>query len=200
MELTELLDETLFEQYLISPSVQSRLEEVRGIMRQSRIKVSTSQTLMRKLVPFMIPAGVKAKVRGDAFNSIVAKELKKSIKRCKVSSTCLRLEEACKHVYEIPDWTLYNRKTNQMLIGYNQIDLWGGGHQINRASKYVLDDCLHRRLQRQGIKIVCVVHAKLPTNTKKDSKMEAICRTGCDKKRIIYREDLYDLVFDFYRK
>ena len=37
---------------------------------------------------------------------------------------------------EIPDF--YIETANRIIIGFNQIDLWNGGAQLNRASKYIL--------------------------------------------------------------
>ena len=41
---------------------------------------------------------------------------------------------------EIPDFYILNTKLNKAIIGMNQISLIGGGHQTNRASKYILNN------------------------------------------------------------
>ena len=64
-------------------------------------------------------------------------------------------EQKCEHhlTSEIPDWYILEKKSNKIIIGMNQLDLWGGGQQINRCSKY-LDDNKHNN---ENSKLLCVV-------------------------------------------
>ncbi len=46
----------------------------------------------------------------------------------------------------------------------NQIDLWSGGQQSNRGSKYI-----HQQVQTEQVKLLCVVHDK-PVFTRKEKE------------------------------
>jgi hypothetical protein len=47
---------------------------------------------------------------------------------------------------EIPDWYILEKSTGKVIIGMNQLDLWSGGHQINRGAKYLIDNNVNLNL------------------------------------------------------
>lgn len=98
---------------------------------------------------------LKAVKQGLAFNCIVANKINELIQTKPYMK--LEVEKSFEGLDEIPDWILTNSQTGRTLIGYNQIDLWGGGHQYNRASKYIIDNTIHERLSYKNAKLICVV-------------------------------------------
>jgi hypothetical protein len=54
---------------------------------------------------------------------------------------------------ERPDWYVLEKNTSKVIIGMNQLDLWGGGQQHNRGSKYLLDN----KINTDKSKLLCVV-------------------------------------------
>jgi len=46
----------------------------------------------------------------------------------------------------------------------NQLDLWSGGHQINRGSKYLIDS----KLNTENTKLLCVVCNEIKFKTSKN--------------------------------
>jgi hypothetical protein len=191
----------LLEHYKESNAVKNRIEDVRQVFRDCRVKKAISTRVITKLIPYIIPAGVKAKIKGDLFNEIVKSELKKTIKLLKLNTRHYKMffETPCKELQEIPDWTLHDARTNKLLIGYNQIDLWNGGHQLNRGSKYILDDHLHKRLERKGIFMVCVVNLPFPSSCK-GSKIHNIVTKGHRTKRLIHPRELSRTLKEFVKK
>jgi hypothetical protein len=65
---------------------------------------------------------------------------------------------------EIPDWIIKNNLNNKIIIGMNQLDLWNGGHQLNRGFKYLNND---------NYKIICVIcnYIQLKSNKNKIYKL-----------------------------
>lgn len=133
----------------------------------------SKRMLKRELIPLLTPPGLKASVRGDFFNKYIKKLMIKSMDPKHNPSVNLKFEQKTKHMPEIADWILqFNNKT---YIGYNQLDLWNGGAQLNRASKYILDDTLHKRLNKQNVYIICVVarnYIYKSNNTKADNMIK----------------------------
>lgn len=191
-------EDMLNDLYCKSPSVINKIKEVHRLLKNSGLKKSKATSLIQRLVPMLIPAGTKSKIRGDIFNKIVLIEIRKCLRRYSSKKFILHVEKKHENVHEIPDWYIENSITGQTIIGYNQMDLWNGGHQINRAGKYILDDTLHKRLNNKGISLCCVVYNKCPkvlTNNK--SKIHKIVTYGKKTKRFIYIKDLKQIIYDF---
>jgi len=173
--------------------------KVDDILKSARVSKVTRTKLLTKLLPLLISPAVKSKVKGDVFNAVIMKELSKYMRMLKMSRTRYNLlfESVLQYVPEKPDWYIHDKLKNSYLIGFNQIDLWSGGHQLNRGSKYILDECLHRRLLRKRIKLVCVVEGPFPCNMTKSSKRYKIITTGINKARLCHSSGLRDVLADF---
>jgi hypothetical protein len=196
--MSDAFDESILnELYCKSPSVVAKIKEVHRLLKNSGLKKSKATSLVQRLVPMLIPAGTKSKIRGDIFNKIVLIEIKKCLRRCSTKKFKLCVEKKHENVQEIPDWYIKNTSTGQTLIGYNQMDLWNGGHQINRAGKYIMDDTLHRRLANKGISLCCVVYNKCPKCPKVLSKTSKIISYGTKTKRFVYIKDLKQIIRNF---
>lgn len=191
----ELAIDRLEDRYSKSASVKDKVVQIQSILRSCRIKASAAGKIATKLLPLVVPAGVKSSIKGNIFNQIVVKEIKKV--RFSRSRYKLHIEKSCKHLQEKPDWMIEDITTGRILVGYNQMDLWTGGHQINRAGKYILDDTIHQRLARRNIQMVCVVYSEFPTNFKPNSCVSKILRVGTTKNRLIYPKGLADIISTF---
>jgi hypothetical protein len=180
-ELPELNDDRLIANYCQTRSVKKRCELLQTILVDAGLSYYKACQVSKKLLlQFLIPAGTKSKVRGDRFNAIIAKEITICLKKLKINhSVIFDLEKKNSQFHEIPDWII--TKNDKLLVGFNQISLFGGGHQINRASKYILDESMHDRLTTKNIKMVCVVK-DLPI--KNGGKSKDIFLKGIEKKRI----------------
>lgn len=84
----------------------------------------------------MIPAGTKGVVRGNKFNNIVKEYIIKIGLDNEKFDICFEKKHDNFITTEILDWYIYEKTTNRIIIGMNQLDLWGGGQQLNRGSKY----------------------------------------------------------------
>jgi hypothetical protein len=183
----QLSDLMLMDQFMNSESckdilaVLHKTAEDTGIMQNER----HMRIFMRQILPLVIPPGVKGCIRGGVFNSLIKKRLLKS-SECK-GVFSFEPRDCCHLVPEIPDWCY--RKDDKTIIGYNQLDMWNGGAQINRASKYIMDENLHTRLRSKKVWIVCVVARKISLSNSK-SKVFRILHRGIMKKRLLWPNDL----------
>lgn len=175
--------------YINSKSTCHRRQKLRDIIKSSiRISDKKLEILLDKMVPLIIHPGAKACIDGNAFNKEISRFLNLFIKK----KPYLSLDIEKKHPLfdERPDWIIKNSRTSQTIIGFNQLDLWSGGHQYNRASKYILDDTLHRRMIRRNIKIVCVIKRKPHNPVGIHTKLHKILSTGNSKSRLFYKHSL----------
>lgn len=160
------------------------------------IKLSNvrKQLLVERLMSHFVHHGIKSSLRGIQFNKEVARKIEPLTRRR--PNIIFSLEPSHKLLFEKPDWMLYNTNTRSTLVGYNQIDLWSGGHQINRGAKYILDKALHAKLSRHKIKLIAVV-ARGPTTLKEGTKKYDIINTGIEKRRLFTPATLPAFIRDF---
>lgn len=193
-EYSELFSESeLQELYLQTRSVRERITTFQDVSRrwgltEEQIDGMTSEFLKKD---YFIPAGTKGKVRGDLFNLKVKHHL-----------LCLPLPmhldvffektPADVDVNERPDWYIRDQNTGKILIGMNQMDLWSGGHQTNRASKYIKE-----QRNTESVKLLCVVYNK-PKLKNEDNKMFHLLEIGFRENRLCYVGGLYRQITHFF--
>jgi hypothetical protein len=168
--------------------LNSLIDDINGISKKKKKEIS------EVLMPYFYSVGSKSSLRGIRFNKIVSSRIKNLIRR--KSHITFETEKKHKLLFEKVDWVLYNKRTKKTLIGFNQIDLWGGGHQINRGSKYVLDTHLHQTLGRHKIKLVNVV-LDAPKTLTVGTKKYNIVNTGVQKKRLFTLKTLSTIIREF---
>ena len=81
---------------------------------------------------------------------------------------------------EIPDWYILEKSTNKIIIGMNQLDLWGGGQQLNRGSKYIENN----KHNSKDSKLLCVVCNEIQFKSK--NKAYALFEIGFEKDTLCY--------------
>lgn len=189
-DLPNLTDDMLIADYYKTKSVKKQLDNIKKVLEEYKISHVNCCKIAKKLL--VIPPGTKSHIRGCKFNDIISIEIKKSIKRLKLNLD-FKLEKKHDSFHEIPDWIISNDK--KTLVGYNQISLFGGGHQLNRGSKYILDDTLHKKLNKKRIKMVCIVK-DIPKSKK--GKSYDILLKGIEKKRIYCIGGIQKLIKEYF--
>lgn len=191
-----LTDQALHDKIMASPSIKNKCEEIHAILRSCRLKKSMQSKILQKMIPYIIPQGTKGNIRGNMLNDMV-KQRVTTITRNKKKLTAF-FEYIPKKlrgiIHERPDWVI-EHADGHMVVGYTQIDLWGGGQQINRAAKYILNDALHKQLQKMNVKLICLV-TKKPTLSRKKCKTQTVIRKGFKTGRIILPKSLPSVVKD----
>ena len=95
-------------------------------------------------------------------------------------------------VSEKPDWYIFNKKTKKIIIGMNQVALWGGGAQDNRGSKYLKDN----KFNTKDTKLLCVVSAFVEIKSK--NKTFELFEIGIKNKTLCYLTNLGNIINDFF--
>ena len=152
--LSELTDENLLNMYKECKSVKKAINTLENILYKY-LDNETVNKISKDYLLKLIPPGTKGVCRGNKFNEIV----KDFIHKIKLSTERFEVcfEKKCKigeqFTPEIPDWYILEKSTNKIIIGMNQLALWGGGHQSNRGSKYIQEN----KYNNENVKLLCVV-------------------------------------------
>ena len=134
--LKELTDAKLICEYKDCNSVKNEIKKLSDVLGKY-IDEETKQKIIQEYLFQLIPAGTKGVIRGNKFNNIVKQFITKLALDTDRFEICF--EKKCEGHFttEIPDWYILEKSTNKIIIGMNQLDLWGGGQQLNRGSKYI---------------------------------------------------------------
>ena len=155
--IDKLKDSYLLNEYKECKSVQNEIKKLIVILEKYKIEVKTKELIINDYLLELIPAGTKGVIRGNKFNSIVKNtitNLNLDIERFEI---CFEKQCELSITSEIPDWYILEKSTGKVIIGMNQLDLWGGGQQINRGSKYLINN----KNNTEKSKLLCVVCNKI---------------------------------------
>ena len=190
--LEELNDTNLIEEYKECISVKNEIKKLDEILIKY-ISDETKQKIIQEYLINLIPAGTKGVIRGNKFNNIV----KRFITNLNLNEERFEIcfEKKCKFhlTSEIPDWYILEKSTNKIIIGMNQLDLWSGGHQINRASKYIENN----KHNNQNSKLLCVVCNEIQFKNNKN-KVFKIFETGFKNNTLCYLNNLENIINNYY--
>jgi hypothetical protein len=155
--------------YSFEKSLVNKMNDMRGIL-SDYITREQSELIIhdKRFIEKMIPPGLKGVKRGNAFNTYVYNKFKS----CIPEGSIIKQEYKHSKFDEILD--LYIQYQDKELCIYNQIDLFGGGAQLNRASKY---------LHTEGI--VCVI-LNYPIKSRPASKIYKLMDEGLKNNKIIF--------------
>jgi len=166
--------------------------ELEDILRKHSIEKNVIDKIIEDYKHKLIPPGSKATVRGNKFNIII----KNYIIDMNLDKSRYDFEFERKTPFfntdEIPDWYIHDKFTKKTIVGMNQVDLWGGGHQTNRASKYLND-----KNNSKDCKILCVVANETKIETYKSKKYN-IFNTGFKNDTLCYLGNLKNIVKRFF--
>lgn len=215
----QLSDKFLLDKFLNSKSYKNKTREIKKVLlpvlNQFNIEAKESDDILlirnneenkydHKLLLFeilkhlsqiLIAPGSKGLICGNKFNDIVFEYIKNYIKN--INHLKLNREIKFPFLNEKADVILKNKKTKKTLIIYNQLTLWGGGHQDNRGGKYIIDDNLSNICNKNNTRLVCVI-SRYPNEIKTDkSKIYNLFSKGFSSKKLYYITDLDELINEF---
>lgn len=191
--MTKLSDNNLMIEYKKQKSVLRKIKKLENILDKYYDNKIINHSIINDYIFELIPPGTKAVIRGFKFNLIVKDLLENYIKKKYSDKLNINFEKSVniENINEIPDWYITEKNTGKFLIGMNQLDLWSGGHQINRAYKYLhYSNC-------SNIKIVCVVANFVKIKSNKN-KVYDIFNTGFQNKTLCYIKSLPIIIDDFF--
>jgi len=155
--INKLKDSYLINEYKECKSVKNEIKKLEVILEKYNIETYKKELILSDYILELIPAGTKGVIRGNKFNSIV----KNTINNLNLDNERFEIcfEKQCQICItpEIPDWYILEKLTGKVIIGMNQLDLWGGGQQINRGSKYLINN----KNNTEKSKLLCVVCNKI---------------------------------------
>lgn len=182
-----LSDENLLEDYLNCNSVRKKVSQLENLLE--KYDVNCKKYIVDEYILNLIPPGTKGVIKGNKFNNIVRNYLSCIDFPEEIE---LKFEEKCKEFEtdEIPDWYILNNKNKKIIIGMNQLDLWNGGHQLNRGYKYINSDF------GNDVKLVSVV-ANYTQLKGYDNKIYKIFDTGFRRNNLCYLKNLESIINKF---
>lgn len=190
-----LNDENLLPIYMEQKSVKHNISIFTKALEKEKISENSIKNILNDVITQLIPAGTKGVIKGNMFNKIIKEKI---LSFDKLSKEIYNIEFEKKHedyiTDEIPDFYIYNTKTKKIIIGMNQLDLWSGGAQINRGSKYIVDEEKHSNKNMKLLSVVC----NIKKFTSKSNKAFKICSIGFEKNRLCYIKNLENIVYDFF--
>jgi hypothetical protein len=190
--IDKLKDENLLTDYKKCSSVMNNVKILEDVLTKHDVCKDKVALIINDYMLKLIPAGTKGVIKGNKFNQIVKKfilDMNLDIKKFEV-----RFEKQCATVKtsEIPDWYILDKTNDKVIIGMNQLDLWKGGHQLNRGSKYILSNSF----DNVKTKLVCVVCNLIQFKNDK-SKAFNLFKHGYEKNTLCHLNGLKVIITNF---
>jgi len=189
--IKKLSDENLMTEYMKCKSVKNKVNKLDGILDRY-IDKETKKKIISEYLLELIPPGTKGVIRGNKFNVIVKNCILNLHLDKQRFEVCF--EKKCKYysTTEIPDWYITDNKLNKSIIGMNQLDIWGGGQQLNRGFKYITNDN-----NSSNSKLICVVCNEIQFKSK-NNKTYKLFEIGYSKNTLCYLNNLANIVKTFF--
>lgn len=190
--LEKLTDAKLMCEYKDCNSLKDKIKKLSDVLGKY-IDEETNQQIIQEYLLQLIPAGTKGVIRGNKFNNIVKKFITKLALDTERFEICF--EKICQAHFtsEKPDWYILAKSTNKIIIGMNQLDLWGGGHQVNRGSKYIENN----KHNNENSKLLCVVCNEIQFKSKKN-KTYKLFETGFKNNTLCYLNNLQNIITSYF--
>jgi hypothetical protein len=190
--IDKMSDENMFEIYKSSKAVQLKIKKSTKRLEKYLDGVNLEKAVEEEIMD-NIPAGTKSVYRGLYLNKIIKEHIinmnfdpeKYEVAFEKVCDTC--------HTTEKPDFYILEKSTNKVIIGMNQIDLWTGGHQYNRGSKYLVDN----KYNTEKSKLLCVVSKHIQLKSAKN-KAYKFLDIGFKNDTLCYVNNLSNICKKFF--
>ena len=190
-----LTDDRLMDEYKKSRSVMNQITKLSDILDSENISEESKKEIIRKCLPNLIPAGTKGVIRGNRFNNIIKNKIISFLLEPEKFEVCF--EKVCEEhpTSEIPDWYIREKSTNKIIIGMNQLDLWNGGQQTNRGSKYLIDNSHNN----ENSKLLCVICNKIQFKPQKNkNKKYQLFEAGFKNNTLCYLNNIKNIIDEFF--
>jgi hypothetical protein len=186
--IEKLCDTKLMPEYKECDSVKNEIMRLSNILGKY-IDNDMRQKIIDEYLPQLIPAGTKGVIRGNKFNKIVKEHIELLNLDKDIFEVCFEKKCSIHDTTEIPDWYILNKINSKVLIGMNQLDLWSGGHQTNRGSKYIFNN----EHNSNNSKLLCVVCYEIQFKSNKN-KAYKIFEKGFENNTLCYLNNLNNII------
>lgn len=191
--LNQLSDESLMCEYKNCNSVKNQINILKGIL-EKHVEPEKNEIIINEYLPQLIPAGTKGVIRGNKFNKLVEHYIMSLNLDNSKYDVCFEKKCETHMTSEIPDWYILEKDTDKIIIGMNQLDLWGGGQQLNRGSKYLINN----KHNNEKSKLLCVVCKDAVFKSKKN-KAYNLFDVGFRNNTLCYMNNLKNIIFMYFR-
>jgi len=193
--VNKLTDVSLLTEYQDCKSVKNSVAKLSNILeKHAEISTEMRDAILKEYLVEMIPPGTKGVIRGNKFNKMVQEKIMSLSLPADIYEVAFEKNCDTTPTSEIPDWYIKHKIQNKTLIGMNQLDLWGGGHQMNRAAKYILKDPFE---DHTNVKLICVVCNFIVLKSEKNKAFQ-IFEKGYNRNTICYLNNLEKIVREFF--
>jgi hypothetical protein len=191
--IEKLKDINMMEEYKKCQSVINQIDKLDKVLDKHNINFDSRSKIINDYMLELVPPGTKGVLRGNKFNTIVREKISKM--DLDTSRFEISFEKHCPgyQTTEIPDWYILERKTNKVLIGMNQLDLIGGGQQMNRGSKYLIDN----KNNTEKSKLLCVI-CNFIRFTSKKNKAFHLFDIGFRNNTLCYLNNLNQIILNYF--
>ena len=190
--LEELTDEKLMGEYKNCKSVQNEIKKLSGVL-EKYIDEETKQNIIQDYLLQLIPPGTKGVIRGNKFNNLIKQFITNLLLDADRFEICFEKKCESHFTTEIPDWYILEKSTNKIIIGMNQLDLWGGGQQLNRGFKYIENN----KHNNENSKLLCVVCNEIQFKSKKN-KAYKLFESGFKNDTLCYLNNLQNIITSYF--
>lgn len=191
--IEKLTYKALLERYMETDSVKQKIITLRSILDEESVENEKVDKIIQRYIPELIPPGTKGTIRGNKFNQII----KEKILSFGIDEEKYEIKFETKHkthtTSEIPDWYIYEKETDMIIIGMNQLSIVGGGQQINRGFKY-----LEPALNTEKFKLLCVVCNDLVIKSAKGNEYK-LYSLGFKNDTLCYLGNLQPIINTFFK-
>lgn len=193
--IKELSNDKLLELFLSSKSFKRNKDTLLEILTKYKIDSRIKDNIINDYSLSLISPGTKGVLRGNKFNNIIKSRLLEiNLNGNRFDIKFEKIPDDYKDILdEIPDWYIFDKENNKILIGMNQLDLWSGGHQTNRALKYLKND----KYDNINVKLLCVV-CNFTSIKYKNNKKYDIFNIGFGSDTLCYINNLKSIILNFF--
>jgi hypothetical protein len=191
--IDKLKDCNCMDDYKKCKSVKNKINILDAILEKQNINPNKKEVIINDYLLELIPAGTKGVIRGNKFNSIVKKTIENMNLNKKKFVICFEKHCSIVATSEKPDWFILEKNTNKVLIGMNQLDLWSGGQQLNRGSKYLINN----NVNTKNSKLLCVVCNKINLKSEKN-KIYKLFKIGFSNDTLCYIKNLQCIINEYF--
>jgi len=190
-----LSDIQCLDKYKECDSLKKNVVALTNVLEKNNIDAVKSKQITDDYLLSLIPPGLKGVIRGNKFNEsvkehILSLNLDKELYDIQFETKCSQYETS-----EIPDWYVLEKSSKKVMIGMNQLDLWGGGQQFNRGSKYIMTFPDNS----DKVRLVCVVANEI-TLTSEKNKAFKLFQKGFEENTLCYLKNLKSIIDSFFQK
>lgn len=191
--LSKLTDTELMCEYKKCYSVKNRINELENILKKYLVDEQIIQKIKEDYLLRLIPAGTKGVIRGNRFNKIVKDYIMSMSLNNDRFEVCFEKKCGLYFTTEIPDWYILEKSTNKIIIGMNQLDIWSGGQQLNRGSKYIENN----KHNNEKSKLLCVVCKEIKFKRTKN-KTYKLFEIGFKNNTLCYLKNLENIIISYF--